>query len=57
MFGRVLEGLIRIRAVKDKIGVLMAEACPPKLVHRSRTDSTDRTISLDAPLYRFDLGG
>ena len=49
IFGRV-EGLIRI-AVKDKIGVLIvAEACPPKLDHRLSSDSTDRTISLDAPL-------
>jgi hypothetical protein len=56
MFGRV-EGLIRIRAVKDKIGVLiMAEACPPKSIHRSSTGSTDRTISLDAPLHEFNFG-
>jgi hypothetical protein len=55
MFERV-EGLIRIKAVRYKIGVLMAEACPPKLVYRSRTDSTDRTISLDAPLYKFNFG-
>jgi hypothetical protein len=55
MFGRV-EGLIRIRAVKDKIGVFtMAEACPAKLADRSRTGSTDRTILLDAPLNKFNF--
>jgi hypothetical protein len=54
IFGRV-EGLIRIRAVKHKIGVLIvAEACPPKLDHRLSSDSTDRTISLDAPLDKFN---
>jgi hypothetical protein len=55
IFGRV-EGLIRIRAVKDKIGVLIvAEACPPKLDHRLSSDSTDRTISLDAPLDKINF--
>lgn len=52
MFGGV--GLIQISAVKDKIGV--AEACPPKLVHRSNPGSTDRTISLDAPLHKSNSG-
>ena len=54
MFGRV-EGLVYL---KDKIGVHIMEACPPKLDHRSSTDlgSTDRTISLDAPLQKSNFG-